>query len=839
VRPFFVSDRFQSFTVELDAAWRFKQADDAVWLPAQVPGCVHLDLVKNGVISEPFYRTNERDAQWVETKNWEYRCEFRAESEWRGYENLELDFAGLDTFAEVYLNKKLILRADNMFVGWRVAVREHLLFDAPNELQISFQSPINRALPQYEASRFRFPAVNDQAETQVSVYARKAPYHYGWDWGPRLVTSGVWRPVRLCGWNEARIESLRVKQNKLDAQEARLTLAVEVNSLYAGPAELDLTLSDDNSRLRRAVQVMLKTGPQTLTLPLNINQPQLWWPHGLGTQHLYQVEVELNTPAGGDKARQRFGLRSLAVVNEQDALGESFFVQVNGVPVFMKGANYVPPDSFPARITRERYRQLFEDMRDANFNMARVWGGGYYEDDYFYELADEYGILIWQDFMFACSLYPFYQAFLQNIEREAEYNVKRLRHHPSLALWCGNNEIAVAWKEWGWQQNYGYTEEDKRELERGYAAIFDEILPQTVAKHDAGRFYFPSSPVSGWGSPAEFTRGDNHFWGVWHGEWPLEDFQTYIPRFMSEYGFQSFPDIVSTQRFALPEDYDIQSEVMRHHQRCHKGNGLIQRYLEEWYHPPKDFPAFLYVNQLLQAEAIKIAIEAHRRARPYCMGTLYWQLNDCWPGPSWAGIDYYGRWKALHHAAAKSFAPLLVSPLVEGGRVGVYVVSDLLKPLKATLRMQLRHFNGLTLWESSHIITVAPNESRLYFDEMLADLGAGSEQETLFCAQLLTDEGVIAENTLYFTKPRYLNLPAPEIKYEFAAPQDDELRLIVSSPALAKNVFLLVKDDSEARFSDNYFDLLPSQPKTIKVRSKFALEEITHKMEAITLYDSY
>ena len=823
---------------ELSSPWRFKEANGEVWSPASVPGCVHLDLLSNGIISDPFFRANERELQWIEKGDWEYRAEFEAPAEWLKFENLELEFAGLDTFAEVYLNGEVILRADNMFVGWRIAVGERLRFGEANDLHIIFQSPVKRAMPRYENSRFRYPAVNDQAEKQVSIYSRKAPYHYGWDWGPRLVTSGVWRPIRVHGWNQARICELQLQQQTLTADVAKLQAQITVDSDFTGPAELRLTLKDGVSSQVQNFSAKLHEGIQTVTLPVTIAHPKIWWPNGLGQQHLYLIEVELVTVKGGSSASRRIGLRALEVINEQDAIGESFYLKVNGAPVFMKGANYVPPDSFPTRVTRERYDKMFQDMRAANYNMLRVWGGGYYEDDYFYDLADEYGILIWQDFMFACSLYPADETFLKSIELEAIYNIKRLRHHPSLALWCGNNEIAVAWKEWGWQDNYGYSEDDKKELDKGYEAIFNQALPNAVRRNDAGRFYFPSSPISGWGNPAEFNCGDNHFWGVWHAGWPFEDYQTYIPRFMSEYGFQSFPDIITTSKFAEPQDFDPFSEVMLHHQRSGQGNALIKRYLEEWYHPPKNFPSFLYIGQLLQAEAIKIAIEAHRRAKPFCMGTLYWQFNDCWPGASWSGIDYFGRWKALHYTVEAAYKPIIAIPVLEGGRIGVYVVSDELSQRKVQLTLSLQKFTGETIWSGNTPLIIPANSSQLVWDEMLAAFTGYSESDTLFHVELWADAKLLFGNTLYFAKPLELELPRPNLNWMIKE-ELGHVAINLKTDVLAKNVHLVLTEDETAHFSRNYFDLLPGTETKLIAYTKFTAEEIAAKIQFITLVDSY
>lgn len=831
------SDRFSNFCVELDSPWSFKQTNDQVWLPATVPGCVHLDLMSNGVISDPFYRTNERDAQWIETRNWEYRTTFQCPEAWLGYDNVELEFAGLDTFADVYLNGELLLHADNMFVRWQIPVRESLQ-PGTNELFLAFQSPINRALPLHEKSPYRYPAVNDQAEIPLSVYARKAPYHYGWDWGPRLVTCGIWRPVRLWGWNEAHINDLHFRQLSLTPDAAELELNLDVASGYEGDAEVRLKIADSASSIAVTFPVTLREGAQTVAVSFTIPQPKLWWPNGLGEAHLYRAEAALLTPRGGDRAARNIGLRTVEVVNEKDALGQSFLLKVNGRPVFMKGANYIPPDSFNARVTREGYEKLFEAASAAHFNMLRVWGGGVYEDDYFYELADARGILIWQDFMFACALYPADDEFLKNVEREAVYNVKRLRSHPSLALWCGNNEIAVAWQEWGWQQHYGYGEDDKKALEQGYAKLFHELLPAVVRRHDPARFYFPSSPISGWGRAEEFAVGDNHFWGVWHGEWPIEDYQTYIPRFMSEYGFQSFPDIVTTQRFADLTDFDLFSEVMQHHQRSGKGNGLLQKYLEEWFHQPLDFAALLYVGQLLQAEAVKIAVEAHRRAMPFCMGSLYWQFNDCWPGASWSSIDYYGRWKASHYAVARAYAPVLVAPVLEGGRLAVFLVSDEKHGRQATLNLTLQKFTGEVRWRETRPANVAANAVGLHFDEMLAAFDGWQENDTLFHAELTADGETLSENTLYFAKPRALELPAPNLQRAVKETADGA-QIVVRTDVLAKNVFLYLPGDDDAHFSDNYFDLPPGREKSVTLRSRFSVEEIAGKLRLFTLRDSY
>lgn len=828
--------------ISLTDGWHFRQAGATEWRSATVPGCVHLDLLREGLIPDPFYRANESEVQWIERTDWEYRTAFECSAELLAHDAIELEFAGLDTFADVYLNETLILQAVNMFVRERVTVHEHLRTGA-NELRIYFHSPINRTLPEYRASPYRYPAVNDQASEQVSVYARKAPYHYGWDWGPRLVTCGVWRPVTLHAWNVARWEDVHISQQAVNADRAELTAHLCVYAERAARAQLQLTittLADAAFRVQVTQTVELQAGTNDFTLPVRIAKPCLWWPHGMGAPHLYDIAASLTTSAGTVTHILPYGVRTIEVINQPDEIGESFYLKVNGVPLFVKGANYVPPDSFLPRVSPARYQKIFADAQAAHFNMLRVWGGGVYENDYFYHLADTHGILIWQDFMFACSLYPITDEFAGNVAREARDNVRRLRNHASLALWCGNNEIGEAWKSWGWQTDYGYSEADKRALEKGYARIFDEILPSAVHELDAGRFYFPSSPISGWGRAEDFRRGDNHFWGVWHAEWPFEDYRTYVPRFMSEYGFQSFPDIVTTNRFAVPEDFDLFSPVMLAHQKNRRGNSIIKKYLDDWYKTPRDFPAFLYVSQLLQAEGIKIAIEAHRRARPFCMGTLYWQLNDCWPVASWSSVDYYGRWKALHYFVRRAYWSVLVMPALEGGRLAVYVASDEMTPRKARLTVRLQDFSGAIHWTQETALEIAPAKSQLVFDALLAEIApTGWDERNSFVTASLTNESglEISSNELYFLKPKDLRLPEADLRYSVTVARDS-LLVHLRTKNLAKNVYLSYPDDVDAHFSDNYFDLWPNSERTVELQTSHSPITVAQGLRVMTLRDA-
>jgi beta-mannosidase len=542
---------------------------------------------------------------------------------------------------------------------------------------------------------------------------------------------------------------------------------------------------------------------------------------------------------GRDRAERRIGLRTVEVVQEPDSAGKSFYFKVNGVPVFMKGANYIPQDNFLARVTPEHYEHILESVKDAHMNMIRVWGGGIYEDDLFYELCDEKGLLVWQDFMFACAMYPGDAAFLENVRQEAIDNVRRLRNHPSLALWCGNNEILGAW-EGGWKEQVTSSqgEEVAAQLWQAYDSLFHHLLPAVVEAEDPGRFYWSSSPSAGTGEPENQLAGDMHYRGVWWGKEPFGRYREHIPRFMSEYGFQSFPELSSVARFARPEDYDIHSEVMRAHQRSSIGNDTIVAYMEQHYRRPKDFPAFLYVGQLLQAEGIRLAMEAHRRNMPWCMGSLYWQINDCWPVASWSGIDYYGKWKALHYFARDAFAEFLLSPQVEEEQLRVYIVSDRLEEAPASLHLRLMNFKGKLLWEQEQPITVAPNQSRVYVEAALAEvMGKADLEKVVLHARLTVTGSPAVENFLYFVPPKALDLPHTDIELE-VDPAEEGYRLLLRSDRLAKNVCLQLPEH-EGFFSDNYFDLLPDTEKIVYFRTGEQIDDLASALRLMSLVDSY
>jgi len=826
-------------TVPLDSGWTFRQVGKEEWRKATVPGSVHTDLLANKLIEDPFYRDNEPKLQWIGKTDWEYRTTIDVSAAFLKRRNVELVFEGLDTYATVYLNERQVLEADNMFRTWRVDAKSALK-EGPNTLRVVFRSPIKEVLPRMKALGYELPAVNDQGE-KTSPHTRKAPYQYGWDWGPRFVTCGLWKPARLEAWDDARIEGLRVVQNRLDKNSAQMTAEVEVVAAVETAAAVHVTNVTDKTRPAQQF-VKLAPGVNKVSVNFTIDRPRLWWPAGLGAQALYNIHASLNIKdgAGGsgtrvDEAATRVGLRTLELRQRPDSAGKSFMFVVNGVPVFAKGANWIPADSFPERVTRERYRHLLESARDANMNMLRVWGGGYYEMDDFYELCDELGLMVWQDFMFACSMYPGDEKFLESVRAEAVDNVRRLRNHPSVVLWCGNNEVETAWQHWGWKERL------PAKLWDDYKKLFHGVLPEVVAKEDPTRPYWPSSPSSNLEDDADSQRiGDIHYWEVWHASKPFDYYERQRPRFMSEYGFQSFPLIETVKAYTLPSDHDIQSPVMLAHQKHPRGNQLIREYMLRDFPEPKDFESFLYASQVLQAEGIRVGAEHLRRIMPHNMGSLYWQLNDCWPVASWSSVDYFGRWKALQYYARRFYAPVLLSPHVEEGQVRLYVVSDRTEPLRARLHVRLLDVDGRVVSDITNPVEVSPLTSKVYQTLPLAAMLEGRDPARLFLhCELLAGGDVVSSNTLFFRPFKDLALAAPKVTTEVTRARGATV-VTLSTDRLARALHLSA-EGLEGSFADNFFDLLPGRKLTVAFRSRrpVTAEDLRRRLRVRTLSDAF
>lgn len=848
-------------TLELSGPlWEFRQEGSETWLPASVPGCVHSDLQNIYLVPDPYERLNERDLQWIDKVNWIYRLRFDVDPEIFKKQNIELLFEGIDTYSEVFLNEKLLLKTDNMFRTWRVDVKDAIR-KGENELTVFIKSPTMTGLEKLKEYGFQLAADNDQSETggmgpdRVSPYVRKAPYHFGWDWGPRLVTSGIWRPVKLLAWDEVIIEDVWVKVLDMNPQEAKILLSAEIDCNchcdYSYSVSVNRYILDREMTYQRfqtddkaAGTVKLEPGKNKLEIPLIIKDPRRWWPNGMGDQPLYRIGLKVSGSHGSADARVvTTGLRTAELVREPDPEGdgESFCFRVNGTPVFSKGANYIPNDVFLDRVSPERYESVIRSAVEANMNMLRVWGGGIYENDIFYDLCDRYGIMVWQDFMFACAMYPGNSEFLENVRLEAVDNVRRLRNHPCIVLWCGNNEIEAAWAEyeenrgWGWKQRYDPGQ--RGIIWKAYDTLFHHILPAVVKAHDPDRFYWHSSPSAGPGKLASYesNSGDIHYWGVWHGQHPLGDYRKYRSRFMSEYGFQSFPEYSTVKRYAiLPEDEDIESEVMMAHQRSGIGNLRIRQYMEVDYMIPEDFESFLYVSQLLQAEAISTAIKSHRSDMPYCMGSLYWQLNDCWPAASWSGIDYYGRWKALHYYVKRAFQPVILDVFEADEMIKMRIVNDAGRSEQALLELRLMDFEGRKLWSETIGLDVPATHQPVRIEHSRQAILRGHDTAAVVLVSTLSGPGGTLDlNMLYFARPKALKLPDPEISHSITETHTHfEIRL--QSGKLAKDVYLTA-GGLPGRFTDNFFDMVPGEERVVFYPKVTGLDQFMQELRILHL----
>ena len=833
--PFFTTYSQAALTTEdLDHGWKFREAGKPDWYAATVPGCVHTDLLENKLIEDPFYRDNEKRQQWIGKTDWEYQTTFDVSPETLKRQNIEIVFQGLDTYANVFMNEKPILDADNMFRTWRVDIKAYLKA-GKNTLRIKFRSPINEILPRMAKLDYELPASNDQGE-KTSPYTRKAPYQYGWDWGPRFVTSGIWKPVELVAWDNARIDDLQIRQNSLTKESADLSGVTEIVAAAATTATIEIESITDK-KVVGSKQVKLSPGVNDVNVGFTIANPRLWYPVGYGDQALYNFRANLKISGKTvDAKTRRTGLRTLELRQKPDEHGISFEFVVNGIPVFGHGANWIPADSFPTRITKEKYRKLLTSMRDANMNMVRVWGGGIYEDDYYYDLADELGILVWQDFMFACSMYPGDKSFLDNVRHEVIDNVKRLRNHPSIVIWVGNNEIETAWQHWG-----GWKDKNPSFVWEDYQKLFLRLLPETLAEYDPSRPYWQSSPSSNFQADSEFQGiGDTHYWQVWHAEKPFSEYEKQYPRFMSEYGFQSFPELESVKYYTTdPDRTSIETPIMLAHQRHPRGNQLIRTYMLREYNQPKDFDSFLYVSQVLQAEGIKLGAEHLRRIMPQNMGSLYWQADDCWPVASWSSMDYFGRWKALMYYTRRFYAPMLVSMHVDDGKMNFFVVSDSTQAKNAELTVDVIDLNGRILSKQKTDLNVESLKGRSYLSMSVVDLLKGThETKAMVRADLSVNGRVVSTNDYYFRPYKEMGFTKPNIKTEII-PTGDGYDIRLSSDRVARAVDLYGLADGF--FVDNYFDLLPDRPITVHYRSerKMAPEEFRRLLSVRSLADAF
>jgi beta-mannosidase len=639
----------QKFEYELNTNWKFSQEGKGEWKKATVPGVIHLDLFNNNMIEDPYWENNDLKQRWIEEEDWAYVNQLFYDPTIYNTDNIELVFEGLDTYATVLLNGDTLLIANNMFRSWTVNVKKKLIIGL-NEIKILFTSPILHNKEVVENYAYKLPSGNETSDikTKVSSFTRKAAYHFGWDWGPRFVTSGIWRPVKLKGWNNAKVSSFQTSTLSIDSSKADMQTNLEIEVDKSGEYVI---FFDSIKQIYK-----LEKGVNNVVYNFSLKNPKLWWCNGMGEAFLYKHEIDIfynkeHTSSIGYK----YGIRTIELINEKDSIGTSFYFKLNGKPVFMKGANYIPQDMFIPRVKSEQTNRLITQVKNANMNMLRVWGGGIYEENLFYSLCDKNGILVWQDFMFAGSLYPSEPAFKQNIKQEVIQNIKRLRFHPCIALWCGNNEIEVAWNNWGWQKQFGYSSEDSIEIWNNYKSIFEEMIPELVKEYTSTS-YTSTSPQSNWGTKENFNHSSMHYWGVWHGKEPFTNFTSNVGRFMVEYGFQSFPELSTLKKVMSDSSLSLTSSAMKNRQKSYIGNGLILEHIKRNFKEPNNFEEFIILSQETQAKAMQIAIQAHIKKQPHCMGSLFWQLNDCWPGPSWSVIDYYGEEKQAYNVVKMEYS---------------------------------------------------------------------------------------------------------------------------------------------------------------------------------------
>jgi beta-mannosidase len=788
----------------LSGPWWFRSADGTEWLPARVPGSVHLDLLALGRIPDPFLGDGLRHAAWVAEKDWEYRCAFQSDFALAAAERVELVCGGLDTVAEVFLNGERLGEARNMFRSYRWAVKP-LLRPGVNVLLIRLRSPL--AFVRAQHRRRPLPGLGHPGVAHL----RKAPSHFGWDWGPELPPMGIWRPVALEGFSIARIADLHIRQHH-HGERVTLALQARVERWRDLPLSMRITLMAPEGNVTRWE---LPVEEEAFTAELPVLRPHRWWPNGLGEQPLYVVETELRSGDRLlDRRREVLGLRTLALQREKDAWGESFVFVVNGVPLFAKGANVVPLDARSPFVPEEDLDRLVRSAAAAGMNVLRVWGGGGYGDDRFYALCDRCGILVWQDFPFACMLYPLDEPeFLEEVRAEVSENVRRLRHHPSLALWCGNNEIEMLWPLWRWQ---GWRRGAELAcLAAAHERFFYHTLPEWVRAEDPDRPYWPGSPSSG-AFRREVNgdrRGDAHLWRVWHGLAPTAAYRARIPRFVSEFGLQSLPTSGTLAAFGLSPHPTLRAPALRRRQRDPGGMQRLLYYLTERFPIPEDLEDLAWLTQIAQAEAVRQAVEYWRRHRNRCGGALYWQLNDTWPAISWSSLDVYGRWKALHYAARRFFAPIALSLDAQEDHVEIFLLNDTPHPWRGTIRWSLETFEGQVLERGEEVAEAPPLQGTLI---RVVEVGAWRRRHRRALAFVAErwEEGTRQDlRVALFAPEKDLRLPDPGLMVEVEA-QGETMRITLRARALARFVTLMLPG-ADIVFSDNFFDLPPGRTVTV------------------------
>lgn len=824
-------------TCTLNGTWQLSAGHRSLEsVDMQIPGTVLSGLLAAGKIKDPFYRTNEDATRALFWKDYVFTRTFDVDEELLAQQHIVLVCEGLDTLAEISINGTFLAKTDNMHRTWKFQAKK-LLHPGKNEIQIVFRSVL-RFIEDYPYEAHKKINYIPCGSMKGNQLLRKAHSMFGWDWGPQTIDAGIFRDIYLQGYSHARIEDIRIHQQH--AKNVSVQTSITLSESVPGQ-KLCVELSEDGADKPLQTKLCKTNADGVAAVDFVIENPKLWWPNDYGDQPLYIVRTTLLDEDGTnlESITRRIGLRTLTISQEKDEWGNEFAFCVNGVKIFTRGGNYIPDDCLYTRITEKKLDYILESCRRAHFNCVRVWGGGYYPSDAFYDLCDEKGLIVWQDLMYACNVYDVTDAFAENCRQETYDNVRRLRHHASLGLWCGNNEIESAWDHWGdFQKETPYLRAD-------YIRLFEEVLPKAVQEADGETFYWHSSPSSGgcFDNPDDANRGDTHYWDVWHGQKPFTDYRKYFFRFCSEFGFQSFPCAKTVNSFTLEDDRNIFSRVMESHQKNDAANGKMLYYLSENLRYPKDLTHLLYASQVLQGMAIKYGVDHWRRNRGRCMGTLYWQINDDWPAPSWSSIDYFGRWKALHYMAQKFYAPHAVSMTLEDHRCHVYFSNESFETTEYSLTLSIRDLSGNVL-ETYETKGNSPAFSAI--ETAAVDICSWEDQkdDVFLEAVIHTKDQKVLKDVETLVPYKYLNLKNPVISTE-AEETNDAFILHISSDCFAPFVALDF-DDADVIFSDNFFHLTDKTVQDIIVKKEDILqghfenaEDFRKRLQILSLGTSY
>lgn len=868
--------------ISLDGIWKLKQEKGDISLSAEVPGTIFESLIKQGAIEDPFYGLNEHEVSWIYESNWTYTRKFEVSKEFVEHKNIKIRFNGLDTISKISLNGILLDSTENMFRRYEFDIKPYLNMHL-NELKVIFYSPTNTARELMEKHGSKL--VSDQTALPGVAYLRKAQYSFGWDWGPKLPDIGIWKSIELIGYDDIILDSYYITQefdydmpNEIQNNSSKNS-DIKINSVKLGVfIEMQTTLDDissDKYQIRVKIIdpdgniILLKKKPLVspkVYFEFEIENPKLWWTHDLGDPNLYELEISLFGENLNQIIKNQFGIRDLQLIRTPDEWGETFYFLLNHIPLFAKGANWIPIDSF---IPRGKKKGLYEtnllNAKRANMNMVRVWGGGIYEDDTFYESCDKMGILIWQDFPFACHIYPIHQDFKENVEIEAMQNIKRLRNHPSLALWCGNNEIEQLWRFLVLTIE-NFNEEKEEQYKEGYIKIFEEMFPNLIEKLDPQHPYWPSSASNGFAGEKIGLinsnlphKGDSHFWSVWHGGKAFSSYRKFNSRFMAEFGFESFPSLKTLKEISPPEQFDFYSPIMENHQKNLAGNKLIMRYMKRRFSIPDAFDNQVMLSQIMQAEAMEYGVEHWRRQRNdfHCMGSLYWQLNDCWPVASWSSLDYFNRWKALHYFARRFYAPLFPSVEESKKKVSFWVSNDYRVEKNIIYRWKILNSNGYVVFKGCYETSIPPCCSLklgTLDSDSLKQINENLQKYVIFYA--LEDVGEKLDKTTdenlkgfrLFKDPKNFPLKDPELTFFIQNEEAklgilDDINLEIYSKNIALYVFI-ASDLIDFIASDNFFALEPGQRKKITLnhinlvekKKNFSRKDILNSIRIKSLY---